>query len=218
MKNKFKLTAISLCIASCLPAIGFAGSDKSNETLYTLSNDAGQNEVLAFQRFTNGHMEAAGHFSTGGVGTGHGLGNQGPLALSDNKRYLFAVNAGSNDVSVFRVKDDELILVDRAADKGLTPVSVTDAGPMTYTLEAVAHLAGMHPEMLRYYCRLGLFGEARARPDAELVFDDDALYELRHFEHYRRHHGVNRQTLRLICDLWRELERLETELRFLRGR
>ena len=99
----------------------------------------------------------------------------------------------------------------------LTVVSVTEAGPMTYPLEAVARLAGVHPEMLRYYCRLGLFGEARARPEAELVFDDDALYELRRFEHYRRHHGVNRQTLRLICDLWRELERLETELRFLRG-
>jgi DNA-binding transcriptional MerR regulator len=72
--------------------------------------------------------------------------------------------------------------------------------------------------MLRYYCQLGLFGEARARPEAELVFDDDALYELRRFEHYRRHHGVNRQTLRLICDLWRDVERLEAELRFLRGR
>ena len=63
MKNKFKLTAISLYIASRLPAVGFADLDKSNETLYTLSNDAGQNEVLAFQRINNGHMEAAGHFA-----------------------------------------------------------------------------------------------------------------------------------------------------------
>ena len=97
-------------------------------------------------------------------------------------------------------------------------VGMTVAGPTTYGLEAAARLAGVHPEMLRYYCRLGLFGEARARPEAELVFDDDALYELRRFEHYRRHHGVNRQTLRLICDLWRDVERLEAELRFLRGR
>jgi DNA-binding transcriptional MerR regulator len=100
----------------------------------------------------------------------------------------------------------------------LTLVTVTEAGPTMYALEDAARLAGVHPELLRHYCRLGLFGEARARPEAELVFDDDALYELRRFEHYRRHHGVNRQTLRLICDLWRELERLETELRFLRGR
>ena len=100
----------------------------------------------------------------------------------------------------------------------LTLVSVTEAEPATYSLEDAARLAGVHPEKLRYYCQLGLFGEARARPEAELVFDDDTLYEMRRFEHYRRHHGVNRQTLRLICDLWREVERLEAELRFLRSR
>jgi DNA-binding transcriptional MerR regulator len=97
-------------------------------------------------------------------------------------------------------------------------IGVIEAGPAIYSLEDAASLAGVHPEMLRYYCQLGLFGNARARSEAELVFDDDALYELRRFEHYRRHHGVNRRTLRLICDLWRELERLEAELRFLRSR
>jgi len=97
-------------------------------------------------------------------------------------------------------------------------INVTEAEPTTYSLEDAARQAGVHPEMLRYYCQLGLFGETRARPEAELVFDDDTLYEMRRFEHYRRHHGVNRQTLRLICDLWREVERLEAELRFLRSR
>ena len=98
----------------------------------------------------------------------------------------------------------------------LSLVLVTEVGPATYSLEAAARLAGVHPEMLRYYCRLGLFGEARAQPEAELIFDDDALYELRRFEHYRRHHGVNRKTLRLISGLWREVEGLRSELRFLR--
>jgi DNA-binding transcriptional MerR regulator len=99
----------------------------------------------------------------------------------------------------------------------LTLVRVITASPATYSLEVAARLADVHPEMLRYYCRLGLFGEARARPGAELIFDDDALYELRRFEHYRRHHGLNRKTLRLICGLWREIERLQAEVRFLRG-
>ena len=98
----------------------------------------------------------------------------------------------------------------------LALVLVTEVGPATYSLEVAARLAGVHPEMLRYYCRLGLFGVARAQPEAELIFDDDALYELRRFEHYRRHHGVNRKTLRLISGLWREIERLQTELRSLR--
>jgi DNA-binding transcriptional MerR regulator len=99
----------------------------------------------------------------------------------------------------------------------LALVRVTEAGPAAYSLETAARLAGVHPEMLRHYCRLGLFGDARAQPEAELIFDDDALYELRRFEHYRRHHGVDRRTLRLICGLWREVERLQAELRSLRG-
>jgi len=105
---------------------------------------------------------------------------------------------------------------DPRGEHPLTLVLVTEIGPTTYSLEAAARLAGIHPEMLRYYCRLGLFGAARARPETALIFDDDALYELRRFEHYRRHHGVNRRTLRLICDLSREVERLQAELRFLR--
>ena len=99
----------------------------------------------------------------------------------------------------------------------LTLVRVTPAGAASHSLEAAARLAGMHPEMLRYYCRLGLLGAARARPETELIFDDDALYELRRFEHYRRHHGLGRRSLRLVCGLWREIERLQAEVRFLRG-
>ena len=99
----------------------------------------------------------------------------------------------------------------------ITLVRVALEIPPVYSLEEAARLAGVHPEMLRYYCRLGLFGESRSAPDAELDFDDDALFELRRFEHYRRHHGVDRKTLRLICGLRREVERLQSELRFLRG-
>lgn len=104
-----------------------------------------------------------------------------------------------------------------AETHALMLVRTFEAGPATYSLETAARLAGVHPEMLRYYCRLGLCGEERARPDSDLIFDDDALYELRHFEHYRRHHGVDRKTLRLICSLRREVERLRAEVRFLRG-
>lgn len=99
----------------------------------------------------------------------------------------------------------------------LALVHVSVIRPASYSLETAAALADVHPEMLRYYCQLGLFGDERAQPDSQLFFDDDALYELRRFEHYRRHHGVNRKTLRLLCGLWREVECLQRELRFLRG-
>jgi DNA-binding transcriptional MerR regulator len=96
-------------------------------------------------------------------------------------------------------------------------VRVAETGPATYSLDFAARLAGVHPEILRYYCRLGLFGERRAQPGAELVFDDGALLELRRFERYRLHHRVDRKTLRLICSLKREVERLQAELRFRSG-
>lgn len=101
--------------------------------------------------------------------------------------------------------------------RSLSLVLVTRARPATYSLAHAARLAAVHPEMLRYYCQLGLFGEARAQTESEPIFDDDALFELRRFEHFRRHHGINRKTLRLICGLWREVEQLQAEVRFLRG-
>lgn len=87
-----------------------------------------------------------------------------------------------------------------------------------YSLETASRLASVHPDMLRHYCRTGLLGEARICQDAELIFDDHALYEVRRIEHLRRHHGVNLTALPLVCHLAREVERLHVELRFLRDR
>ena len=99
----------------------------------------------------------------------------------------------------------------------LVLVSLREAGPATYNLDDAARLAGIHPEMLRHYCRLGIFGAPLAPPQADPIFDDDLLFELHRFERYRRTHGLNRRTARLICDLLREIDRLQAELRFQRG-
>lgn len=142
MKNTIKILLTSLYLASILPSTGANAADYGRydrqfplETVYTLSNDADQNEVLAFQRYGN-RMQEAGRFATGGTGTGSGLGNQGALALSKNGRYLFAVNAGSNDVSVFRFSKSGLQLVDRAAEAGLTPVSITVSHHRVFVVNA----------------------------------------------------------------------------------
>ncbi len=90
--------------------------------------------------------------------------------------------------------------------------------PPKYSLEEAARIARVHPERLRHYCRLGLFGSALAHTDAEPVFDDDRLYEVCRFEYFRQHHGVNHRTLRLLSALWLELESLRAELRFYRGK
>lgn len=87
-----------------------------------------------------------------------------------------------------------------------------------YTLDEAARIVQMHPDRLRYYCQLGLFGAAFESEAGEPLFDDDRLYEMRRFEYFRRQHGVDRQTLRLLCGLWCEVERLRRELSYLRSR
>jgi len=79
-------------------------------------------------------MSMAGSFSTGGTGTGAGLGSQGALVLDGG--LLFAVNAGSNDISVLSVGENGLTLIDKKSSGGTMPVSLTTHGRLLYVLNA----------------------------------------------------------------------------------
>jgi 6-phosphogluconolactonase (cycloisomerase 2 family) len=109
---------------------------RSSGAVYTMSNAAAGNRILAFDRAPDGALTPAGSFATGGLGTGGGLGNQGALTLSNNDRWLLAVNAGSNDVSLFAMDEDGLRLVDKAPSGGSKPVSVTIHRDLVYVLNA----------------------------------------------------------------------------------
>ncbi len=100
----------------------------------------------------------------------------------------------------------------------LVLVHSAETSRIFYAIEAASRLTAVHPDLLRHYCRAGLLGEARTHDDADPIFDDDALYEIRRIEHYRRHHGVNLRALPLVCGLSRDVDRLQSELRFLRAR
>jgi hypothetical protein len=84
----------------------------------------------------------------------------------------------------------------------------------TYTLELAAELTGAEPELIRYYHVSGVLTAIPASVKTKPLFDDDAIYELRRLEHYRRHFGANRAALVFIGGLLREVSRLEAELRF----
>lgn len=99
----------------------------------------------------------------------------------------------------------------------LTLICVPSEAPALFSLNEAARLTGVHPEMLRYYCRLGLLGEDRATLEHEPIFDEDALHEVRRIEHYRRHLAVSRRALSLICELRREAEHQYIDIHFLRG-
>jgi 6-phosphogluconolactonase (cycloisomerase 2 family) len=105
-------------------------------TVYTTSNAVSGNAVLVFDRAIDGRLRPAGSIKTGGTGTGTGLGSQGAIALSENERWLLAVNAGSNDVSAFEVLPRGLRLVDRVNTGGTQPISVAIHGRLVYVLNA----------------------------------------------------------------------------------
>jgi hypothetical protein len=88
--------------------------------------------------------------------------------------------------------------------------------PVRFSLETAAGLTGVHPELLRYYCRIGLLGPELAGGTREPAFDEEALHEVRRIEHYRRHLAVSRQALPLVCALRREADRRHIEIHFLR--
>jgi 6-phosphogluconolactonase len=104
--------------------------------VYTMSNDVASNDILVFRRAANGSLQRAASYATTGQGSGNGLGSQGALVLSQDRRWLFAVSAGSNELSVFQVHGEYLALVDTISTGGVRPVSVTERAGLVYVLHA----------------------------------------------------------------------------------
>lgn len=102
--------------------------------VYTQTNAAAGNGILAFDRGADGALAPAGSYATGGLGTGAGLGSQGAVVLDDD--LLLAVNAGSDQVSVFRVGKGGLRLTDVEPSGGDQPISVTVHDGLVYVLNA----------------------------------------------------------------------------------
>jgi 6-phosphogluconolactonase (cycloisomerase 2 family) len=138
-------TRVVLVLAALLAALvaasssTFAAPAKGNGNagaVYTLNNSLAGNAVLVYDRAADGTLTYAGSVPTGGLGTGASLGSQGALVLSDNGRWLLAVNAGSDDVSVFAVGPSRLILTDRVPSGGDHPNSVAIHNDLVYVLNS----------------------------------------------------------------------------------
>lgn len=139
------LGAAALALAGCSdsdvlePAGGpaaFAVSASAPGAVYVLSNQAAGNAVLAFARAADGTLSGPVAYPTGGAGTGAGLGSQGAVVLTENARWLLAVDAGSDEVSLFRVDAAGLTQTDRVASGGDMPISVTVHGRFVYVVNA----------------------------------------------------------------------------------
>jgi 6-phosphogluconolactonase len=103
--------------------------------IYVQTNDAADNEIIAFTRADDGKLTPLGRYSTGGRGTGDPhLASQNSVVISDDGRRLLVANAGSNDVSLFAVEDGGLRLEDRVESGGEQPTSVAVKGQLAYVL------------------------------------------------------------------------------------
>ncbi|HEY3290163.1 MAG TPA: beta-propeller fold lactonase family protein [Anaerolineae bacterium] len=131
-------SASMLIAALATGAAHVAAASDGIGAVYVLSNTVTNNQVLIYQRAVDGTLIANGAALTGGNGNGGGLGSQGALALSANNRWLFAVNADSNEISSFAVTADGLTLVGKFASGGINPISLTNYGGLLYVLNAGA--------------------------------------------------------------------------------
>ncbi|MGH2731469.1 MAG: lactonase family protein, partial [Actinomycetota bacterium] len=142
------------------------------------------NAVAVFDRAPDGVLTPAGTFPTGGLGSGPDspnpggadpLGSQGSLTLSRDSRWLFAVNAGSNEISVLAVTRNGLRLVEKVASKGNRPVSVAIHRNLLYVLNAEGTISGFNLSRAGGLSALGastrsLIGGPASAP-AQVAFD-----------------------------------------------
>ena len=136
-RRRFLLNAVLPALVALTGAAGNAQADHDDYNsgrVFTATNAAAGNEIVIYHRAANSSLSAAGRVATNGLGSGGGLGNQGGLLLSKNGRWLFAVNAGSNEISTFAVRRGTLSLTDKVSSGGTRPVSVTVHGDLLYVL------------------------------------------------------------------------------------
>jgi 6-phosphogluconolactonase len=135
-------TACLLALVGSAVASGVASAaSRVVGHVYVNDNTAGTNTIAAFDRHANGTLTPmpGSPFSAGGAGTGGGIGSQGALQITPNGRFLLAVDAGSNQISVLRIESDgdlALLAGDPVSSDGVKPVSIAVHGHLVYVANA----------------------------------------------------------------------------------
>ena len=142
MKLRISFATLWIVLAlftSLPPSLNAAQPADSNGAVFVMTNSADRNEIIAYERNTDGTLQEGRTVATGGRGSGgitDPLSSQGSLILSQDHILLFAVNAGSGDISIFRVHGAHLALVDKVPSGGSGPNSVTQHQDLVYVLNA----------------------------------------------------------------------------------
>ena len=127
-------TASAAAAQTTAPAFG-----TSTGAVFASTNAATGNEVVMWSRSAQGALQRIGAFSTGGRGEG---GINAPLkagyslTLTADHAFLLAANAGSGDISVFRVLPNGLALASVTPSGGGNPISIAEHGNLVYVVNA----------------------------------------------------------------------------------
>jgi DNA-binding beta-propeller fold protein YncE len=111
--------------------------------VFVQTDSTSGNHVVAYHRAADGALSPAGSYATGGLGGILGgsvvdhTASQGSLTYDPWHSLLYAVNAGSNTVSVFAVRGDRLALRQVLSSGGTFPVSVAVHGDLVYVVNAL---------------------------------------------------------------------------------
>jgi hypothetical protein len=97
--------------------------------VYVNDNSAGPNTIGAYARHRDGSITPlpGSPYAAGGSGLGKGTASQGAIEITPDGRYLLAVDAGSNQISVLRIAKSGAVseVGTPVSSNGLTPVSIT---------------------------------------------------------------------------------------------
>jgi DNA-binding beta-propeller fold protein YncE len=120
-----------------------AGPPGASSAVFVQTDNTAGNQVVAYHRAADGTLTPAGSYATGGRGgilagsvVDH-TASQGSLAYDPAHALLYAVNAGSDTISVFGVSGDRLIRHEVLGSGGSFPVSVAVHGDLVYVLNAL---------------------------------------------------------------------------------
>jgi 6-phosphogluconolactonase len=138
-KRMQSVSMLLMLTTAALPMYASADNNDIDSThaVFVMSNAADRNEVIAYARATDGSLQETHRFPTGGRGSGGNhdpLESQGSLTLSQDHSLLFAVNAGSGEVSVFRVHGSTLVLSDKVLSEGGEPNAIAQRGNLVYVV------------------------------------------------------------------------------------
>jgi 6-phosphogluconolactonase (cycloisomerase 2 family) len=123
-------------------AAGAQGFNHREGAVFIQTDSTNGNAIVAYDRAPDGTLSQAGTYPTGGVGGQLGgsvvdhLASEGSLAYDQAGHLLYAVNAGSNTVSVFKVSGDTLRLEQVVSSGGTFPTSIATDGNLVYVVNA----------------------------------------------------------------------------------